>query len=63
MDKAGIDMPYETQVQLFHDQTESMDGDRATQRQGWPAPKDGTTQPGWKAEATQREALTIKSSQ
>jgi small conductance mechanosensitive channel len=63
LDKAGIDMPYETQVQLFHDQTESRDGDRAAQREGWPAPKDGTTQPRWKAEATRREALAMKSSQ
>ncbi len=34
---AGIDMPYPTQVMLFHDQTEETDGDRARQREGWPA--------------------------
>ncbi len=34
---AGIDMPYPTQVMLFHDQTEEVDGDRSRQREGWPA--------------------------
>lgn len=37
LDKEGIDMPYPTQVHLFHDQTEETDGDRKTQREGWPA--------------------------
>lgn len=32
----GIDMPYPTQVHLFHDQTEKTDSDRATQRECWP---------------------------
>jgi small-conductance mechanosensitive channel len=41
LDEAGIDMPYNTQVQLFHDQTEETDGDRDHQREGWPAPKQG----------------------
>lgn len=36
LDDAGIDMPYPTQVHLFHDQTEEWDGDRARQREGWP---------------------------
>ncbi len=36
LDKAGIDMPYPTHVQLFHDQTDEHDGDRARQREGWP---------------------------
>jgi len=36
LDAADIDMPYDTQVQLFHDQTEETDGDRAKQREGWP---------------------------
>ncbi|MEO5732457.1 MAG: mechanosensitive ion channel family protein [Rubrivivax sp.] len=40
LDQAGIDMPYDTQVQLFHDQTESDDGLRGSQREGWPKPKD-----------------------
>lgn len=39
LDAAAIDMPYETKVHLFHDQTEETDGDRAGQREGWPAPK------------------------
>lgn len=34
---AGMDLPFPTQVVLFHDQTEETDGDRARQREGWPA--------------------------
>ncbi len=34
---AGIDLPFPTQQVLFHDQTETTDGDRARQREGWPA--------------------------
>ncbi len=37
LDEAGVDMPYPTQVLLFHDQTEETDGDRTRQREGWPA--------------------------
>lgn len=37
LDEEGIDMPYPTQIHLFHDQTEEVDGDRARQREGWPA--------------------------
>lgn len=33
----GIDLPFPTQVMLFHDQTEETDGDRTRQREGWPA--------------------------
>lgn len=33
----GIDLPFETQHVLFHDQTEETDGDRTKQREGWPA--------------------------
>lgn len=40
LDAAAIDMPYDTKVHLFHDQTEETDGDRAGQREGWPSPKD-----------------------
>lgn len=36
LDKAGIDMPYPTQVMLLHDQTEDTDGIRGEQREGWP---------------------------
>ncbi|GAB2468603.1 transporter [Hymenobacter qilianensis] len=35
----GIDMPFPTQQILLHDQTEVTDGDRRTQREGWPAGK------------------------
>ncbi|QDV40345.1 Small-conductance mechanosensitive channel [Stieleria neptunia] len=37
LDDAGVDMPYPTNVMLFHDQTEESDGDRTRQREGWPA--------------------------
>jgi len=52
LDAAKIDMPYETQVHLFHDQTEDTDGDRENQREGWPANKDAkdNPKPKWKAE-------------
>lgn len=33
----GIDLPFPTQVLLFHDQTENVDGDRTRQREGWPS--------------------------
>jgi small conductance mechanosensitive channel len=33
---AGIDLPFPTSVVLFHDQSETADGDRAAQREGWP---------------------------
>lgn len=33
----SIDLPFPTQVMLFHDQTEDTDGDRTAQREGWPA--------------------------
>jgi hypothetical protein len=36
LDEAGIDMPFETIVQLVHDQTEETDGRRGEQREGWP---------------------------
>ncbi len=34
---AQIELPYPTRVVLFHDWTEETDGDRARQREGWPA--------------------------
>ncbi|RXD05623.1 mechanosensitive ion channel family protein [Sphingomonas sp. UV9] len=34
---AAIDLPYPTTVMLFHDQSEATDGDRTSQREGWPA--------------------------
>jgi len=36
---AGVDLPFPTRQILFHDQTETTDGDRARQREGWPAGK------------------------
>ncbi|MDQ3622299.1 MAG: mechanosensitive ion channel family protein [Verrucomicrobiota bacterium] len=41
----GIDLPFPTQQVLFHDQTEATDGDRARQREGWPAGKGEVPQP------------------
>lgn len=41
----GIDLPFPTQQILFHDQTEATDGDRARQREGWPAGKGQVPQP------------------
>jgi small-conductance mechanosensitive channel len=35
--EAGIDLPFPTQQLLVHDQTETADGDRGRQREGWPA--------------------------
>src|SRR3954447_13858196 len=35
----GIALSYPTRQVLFHDQTEATDGDRARQREGWPAGK------------------------
>ena len=50
LDDAHIDMPYPTQVTLWHDQTEAVEGDRSRQREGWPADPDHPSQPRWKAE-------------
>ncbi len=36
----GIDLPFPTTQVLFHDQTEETDGDRSSQREGWPAGKN-----------------------
>lgn len=48
LDAAGIDMPYPTQVQLWHDQTEATDGDRSAQREGWPAGRGDVPTARWK---------------
>lgn len=42
---AGIDLPFPTQQILFHDQTEATDGDRAHQREGWPAGDSSPPEP------------------
>lgn len=50
LDEAHIDMPYETKVHLFHDQTEADDGNRGAQREGWPVAQGSVgTQPRWRA--------------
>ena len=41
LDEARIDLPYQTQQILFHDQTEATDGKRDQQREGWPVPHEG----------------------
>ena len=53
----GIDLPFPTQIMLFHDQTEESDGDRQRQREGWPA-GDKPPRPRWKAE---KEAADVES--
>ena len=54
LDKAGIDLPYPTQVHLFHDQTEETDGIRSRQREGWPATGDDP-RTRWQAEGRDRQ--------
>lgn len=55
---AGLDLPFPTTQVLFHDQTEETDGDRARQREGWPAAGRDVPRPRWKARggAAQRAA-------
>ncbi len=50
----GIDLPFPTRHVLFHDQTETTDGDRAAQREGWPAGKSKVPGPRSIAGALQR---------
>jgi len=62
LDNAKIDMPYETKVQLMHDQTEATDGDRLKQREGWPANKDKeSTTPAWKEKIKNEQSVGKKS--
>ena len=42
---AGIDLPFPTQQVLWHDQTETTDGDRAHQREGWPGGQGDVPKP------------------
>jgi len=61
-DNAAIDMPYDTRVHLFHDQTESTDGDRSQQREGWPLnDADNGTVPRWREQL--EKSTTAKSTQ
>ncbi len=55
LDEAGIDMPFPTNITLFHDQTEESDGDRTRQREGWPAGKQ-PPKPGGIASALREKA-------
>src|SRR5205085_6846760 len=55
----GIDLPYPTRQVLFHDQTEETDGDRAHQREGWPAGKGTTPRPRSIAQSITRVAEII----
>lgn len=55
LDAAGIDMPYPTQVHLWHDQTEATDGDRRTQREGWPAGKGDVPAARWQKISSSRQ--------
>lgn len=50
LDGARIDMPYETVVNLFHDQTEEYDGQPSKQREGWPEREEGQTRSRWQLE-------------
>ena len=45
LNENGIDLPFPTRQVLFHDQTEETDGDRAHQREGWPAGKGEAPKP------------------
>jgi hypothetical protein len=58
----GIDIPYPTHQILFHDQTEEADGDRARQREGWPAGKQATPRPRSIAQAIARAAEALPKS-
>ncbi|HJQ26054.1 MAG TPA: mechanosensitive ion channel family protein [Blastocatellia bacterium] len=55
----GIDLPYPTQQVLFHDQTEETDGDRARQREGWPAGRGTVPRPRSIAQSISRVAEII----
>ncbi len=58
---AGIDLPFPTQQVLFHDQTETTDGDRARQREGWPAGSGAVPGPRRAGEAAPSTAGDAKS--
>lgn len=53
----GIDLPYPTRQILVHDQTEETDGDRAHQREGWPAGRGNVPEPRSIAGALRRLAV------
>lgn len=49
LSNAGIDLPFPTSQVLWHDQTEETDGDRAKQREGWPAAGRKAPRSRWRA--------------
>lgn len=51
----GIDLPFPTRQLLLHDQTETTDGNRERQREGWPAGKGEVPGPRWTVQ-TARES-------
>lgn len=51
LNENGIDLPFPTQQILFHDQTEETDGNRAEQREGWPAGKTTPPNSRWRVKA------------
>ncbi|OLV16285.1 mechanosensitive ion channel domain-containing protein [Deinococcus marmoris] len=56
---AGFDLPFPTQQVLFHDQTETTDGNRQEQREGWPARQDNPrSRQGVQREAQQNQEQT-----
>ncbi|WDR04575.1 mechanosensitive ion channel family protein [Devosia rhodophyticola] len=63
LDAAGIDMPFETAIQLFHDQTEENDGVRGRQREGWPGAGDSPPRSRLQLTIEQVEASTDGTSQ
>lgn len=56
----GIDLPFDTRVVLFHDQTEEADGDRRRQREGWPAGEGEVPRPRGIAEALRELPRTLR---
>ncbi|RZL10516.1 MAG: mechanosensitive ion channel family protein [Hymenobacter sp.] len=52
----GIDLPFPTQQILLHDQTEATDGDRKTQREGWPAGQGNVPESRFQLQQTARAA-------
>lgn len=54
-DEKGIDLPYETQMHLWHDQTEETDGDRRKQREGWTVAEDDAREVPRSRRAAERE--------
>jgi small conductance mechanosensitive channel len=56
----GIDLPFPTQQVLFHDQTEETDGDRALQREGWPAGRQPVPAPRGVAVSVERATEVLQ---